>query len=336
MNNLILGKYHYFRRHTRLYNKPEVWFVEVTNDCNFSCRMCPRRTMTRKVGYMEFDLFRKIIKEIKENTRYLVLHQFGEPLLHPDLAVFINHCSDNNIRTCISTNASILDEDKSKMLLSSSLNQIILCMDSVNKETYERLRTGGNFDKVKENIINFLRLAEKTHRDDLQIEVQIIRTKDVLDEIEVFKKEWNALGAKVAVKKFWRGADQVKEIPEKYAPESLPPTSVRYPCRELWTRGGVQWNGDFVVCCMDFNGNSKAGNLSKETLMKVWNSPNMLKLRKEHIENKYVNPLCKDCKEWQGREKDMHYPFSKIFTLICKAANTFSFKHQRDKNCQKS
>jgi radical SAM protein with 4Fe4S-binding SPASM domain len=136
-----------------------------------------------------------------------------------------------------------------------------------------------------------------------------------LDEIELFRKEWGSLGAKVLVKEFYRGADQVEEIPKDYAPASFVRCGDRFPCIELWTRGGVQWNGDFVVCCMDFDGNSKMGNLSKESLAEVWNSSSMLKLRKEHIENNYINPLCKNCKEWRGSQKDIYYPFSQIFAF---------------------
>jgi len=257
--------------------------------------MCPRKMMTRKVGFMEFDLF-------KGNTDFVWLHLFGEPLFHPELERFINFCSANKIQSGISTNATILDADKSSMLLDSSLHRIILCMDAVNKETYIKLRAGGDFDTTKRNILNFLQLAKERNKRDLKIEVQMIKTKESLHEIDAFESEWYAAGANVLIRGFCLWGNQINIIPETYDPEksSFDRNYNRHPCIVPWKQGGVLWNGDFVVCCMDFDGKIVAGNLSRETLKDIWNSPVMINLRKEHIENNYINSLCKDCVEWQG------------------------------------
>jgi len=302
--DLELGKRHYFHRHVVLNNKPIITFIETTNYCNLSCPMCPRKMMARKVGFMEFDLFKRVIKKIKGNTASVWLHLYGEPLLHPELGRFINFCSANKIKPAISTNATVLDADKSRMLLDSSLNRIILCIDGINKETYSKVRAGGDFDTTKRNILNFLQLAKKRNRKDLNVAVQIIKTKDTLQEIDAFEREWHAAGANVIIEDFCSWGNQINIILKTCAPEKLwwsyRNGSNRYPCIKLWTEGGVLWNGDFAVCCMDFNGKIIAGNLSKESLKDIWNSPAMVNLRKEHIENKYTNSLCKNCAEYEN------------------------------------
>ena len=37
--------------------------IEPTNICNARCVMCPLKDMKRKTGYMDFELYRKIIDE---------------------------------------------------------------------------------------------------------------------------------------------------------------------------------------------------------------------------------------------------------------------------------
>ena len=72
--------YPYYRYH---FPWPSVILIENTNCCNARCIMCPRDTLTRKRGFMEFGLFEKIMKELSGANRKPVihLHGFGEPLL---------------------------------------------------------------------------------------------------------------------------------------------------------------------------------------------------------------------------------------------------------------
>lgn len=326
MHNSCLSRYHYYHRNTILRNKPQVWFIELTNFCNLDCFMCPRGHMKRKIGFMDFHLFKNIIDQIKGYTDFVWLHLYGEPLFHPQLEQFINYCSGNNIKPGISTNATILDNEKAVMLLNSKLHYIKLCLDGSTKETYERIRKHGDFDKTRNNIINFLKLKKKFNKKGLLAEIQIVRMKETDGEIDDFKKQWRNINAYVLVKQFCRFGNQVKSVVEMDWEEQLQGSyrDKRYPCTELWRRGGFLWNGDFVTCCMDFDGNSVAGNLNREKLMNIWNSASMKRLRKEHIENNYINPLCKNCSEWSGEIEDMHYPFSSgILHEIVESLNVY-------------
>ena len=69
--------------------------VEPTNYCNLSCSMCPRE-LNRPFGYMELNLFKKIIDEsILYGKRLIItLNKDGEPLLHPELTQMIKYAKD--------------------------------------------------------------------------------------------------------------------------------------------------------------------------------------------------------------------------------------------------
>jgi hypothetical protein len=47
------------------------------NHCNAECVMCPRDTLSRKRGFMDFGLFEKVIKEISSVRRKRVTHLHG-------------------------------------------------------------------------------------------------------------------------------------------------------------------------------------------------------------------------------------------------------------------
>ena len=58
--------YPHYKYHLPL---PTVLMIENTNLCNAECVMCPRDTLSRKRGFMDFGLFEKIIKEASSESR---------------------------------------------------------------------------------------------------------------------------------------------------------------------------------------------------------------------------------------------------------------------------
>jgi len=288
--------------------------IELTNFCNLNCSMCPRGLMKRKVGFMDFGLFKNIIYQCKDYTDFIWLHAFGEPTFHPQLEQCINFCSHNNIESGISTNATILTKEKALTILNSKLDLIILSLDAATKETYQRIRVKGDFDQVRTNIKNFLELKKKLNKRKLRALVQMLVMEATKDEIEVFKKEWENLADFVYIKNFFTWGNQ-EEIAPKMK-ECLPSCNSiireRYPCVYFWRDGVILWNGDFVPCCADFDGKMVLGNLHRDKLIDIWNSATLREVRREQIADNYNNPLCKNCTEWEGYKKDIFYPLSAL------------------------
>src|SRR3990167_8708888 len=65
----------------RIFRKPIVWgmpltySIEPTNFCNLKCPECPSGTgeLTRPLGFLAIDIFKKIINEISETGFYVQL-----------------------------------------------------------------------------------------------------------------------------------------------------------------------------------------------------------------------------------------------------------------------
>lgn len=314
--NYCLMKYSYIHRKIMLKSMPRILAIELTNFCNLDCIMCPRRFMKREIGFMEFDLFKKIIDQCKYQTDFVWLHLFGESLYHPQLDRFIDYCSRNNVRAGLSTNATILSKDKASMILNSKLDEIYLCLDGCNKEVYEKVRRNADFDKTRANIMEFLGQKNKLKKKKPFTRLVTIKMNETEEGIDAFTKQWQGLVDDIYIKKFVSWANQDDEIASKRTgcekADLLQKKNKRFPCISFWKDGVILWNGDFVPCCMDFDGKMALGNVGKEKLSDIWNSPKIKEVRRQQREGNYDNPLCKNCVEWVGSEENIFPSFKAV------------------------
>ena len=81
-------------------------YIEITNACNLNCSFCIKNS--RKITYMSFDSYKKIIDKIKGYTREIYFHILGEPLMHPDVLEFIRYANDNDLLVNITTNGYLI------------------------------------------------------------------------------------------------------------------------------------------------------------------------------------------------------------------------------------
>lgn len=128
--------YPHYKYHLPL---PTVLMIENTNHCNAECVMCPRGTLSRKRGFMDFGLFEKIIKEVSSVKRKPVthLHGFGEPLLDRLVAERIELAKTYGIKcTYIVTNASLLFSETSRKIISAGLDKMKISVYGTDEESY--------------------------------------------------------------------------------------------------------------------------------------------------------------------------------------------------------
>lgn len=290
LNNRLLDYSYKFRLARILALMPDSLDIELTNRCNLNCPGCPRGSMDRKIGDMSNKLFRRIIDSSYPYISFTWLHLFGEPLLNSNVADMISYASRNNIACGISTNATFLTENIAKKLCLSGLDTIIISIDAVTKNTYDELRPGGNFQKVVKNTEKFLNLPErKKIRHTI---IQLVKMKRNRNEVDDFIKKWRGSDRNVHIKKEETWAGHFKKNSQEF-PEA------RFPCRKLWQRLTIDWEGNVSICCRDFKMQIKLGNIENSSLRSIWNGLKMVTLRRALVKNNLNNvPLCKNCNEW--------------------------------------
>jgi MoaA/NifB/PqqE/SkfB family radical SAM enzyme len=217
--------------------------------------------MTRDKGFMDLTLFKQAIDQCEGKVKFSYLHQMGEPLLYPYLVEAINYAEDHGIKTSISTNCHFLSPERSKNLIDSRLSELILCVDSFDPEKYSQIRRKGNLTIVRQNIEQFLLLHTKS-KSCMNVVLQMIRmsaNKSEGSELFKFDGEYE-----IWLKPFSTFAGAVDDE------EKEPPR--RFTCSKPFTHMTIQWNGDVVPCCRDFNGVIVMGNINDNSISEIWNS----------------------------------------------------------------
>ena len=137
--------------------------IEPTNKCNLKCLECPtgNETSKRKTGYIDIDLYKKIIDEVKDYTIYQMLYFQGEPFLHPDIFKLIKYADDNKIITSTSTNGHFLNTENNERIIQSGLKKLIISVDGTTQDTYEKYRVGGKLETVLNGIEDLILIKRK-------------------------------------------------------------------------------------------------------------------------------------------------------------------------------
>lgn len=280
--------------------------IEPANYCNYKCLMCPQSSKKADLvprGFMSPELFMKVISEVKHYAFEVFIQLGGEPLLHPRLIEFIKKAKDENLVVGISTNGSLLTKDLGEGLIKAGLDKLVITFTDKGKEGYEKNWQGGDYEKVQENIRNFL--VFKKAQPNPWIILQIIKffgeDKD-LTLGEEFLKTWRRLGVNSFCPiwaTYWAG-DFKDEAMFRY--RKAPRDSYYLPCGAIWRSLAIHWNGNISPCCNDLTGEYILGNIETESLSESWNNEKMVMLRDSLVRGQYskIN-LCKNCLALWGR-----------------------------------
>jgi len=257
---------------------PKMLYIETTNKCNLRCVMCPRSVMKRKPGSIKFGFYKKIVdKASKEGIKWIRLHGFGEPLLHPDLVKMIEYAKRKHIQKVdFSTNAMLLNESLAEKIIRAGLDEIQISMDGVTRETYEKIRVGAKWDTVIKNVKNFIALRNKINSK-LRIKLQMIKDmSETYSEAKEFRRMWERKVDEVSLTSLSSlPTKKVKRIRGKRSCAGIiPPT-----CTQPWMTLYIAYNGDVTPCCDDVNLDLKIGNIKNSSIHDLWHSENINEIR---------------------------------------------------------
>ncbi|WDP89754.1 MAG: radical SAM protein [Desulfobacter sp.] len=304
MKNLDLPKPHILfdedGRQFVLPDFPERVTLELSFACNLNCVMCPRNHLTATGGFMDWNLFEKIILELEDKEIKAIVPFFrGESLLHPrfrDMIRLIREKTGAQIQ--LATNGLLLDGPMADFLLDVEIDFISFSIDAFTGETYEKVRQNNQFEQVMDNIEYFL---SRRNCRQVATTVQASATANAVNrhEIDAFVSYWK------------KRADRVRIYPEHSADGefgALPPEldrdrGKRQPCRKLFSDMVILWDGQISACNHDWEGRvleafSGAG---EKTLGSLWKGQAYDMARKKHLAGAWgeLSP-CGHCSHWQG------------------------------------
>ena len=95
----------------------------------------------------------------------------------------LEYCRNKFLGLKINTNASMLNEKLIHSILNSNFSEIVFSVDGADKNTYEKIRINGKFDKVFNNLKLFADIKKKFYRN-IQTIVKISGVK-ISNDIKV-------------------------------------------------------------------------------------------------------------------------------------------------------
>lgn len=119
----------------------------ITNRCNLDCLHC--RGMAREE--LDGRAIMKIAEEIPVLKPGWVIIEGGEPLLRKELMEIIETLSENRINIYLISNGMLLNENMIRRFADLDVN-LMISIDGADRESYEGVRKGASFEKLKESI----------------------------------------------------------------------------------------------------------------------------------------------------------------------------------------
>lgn len=273
---------------TRLLH-PEVRY-EVTDNCNASCIMCPRdkHEHGREHGIMDQAKYEKSIDEVVAlGAQKIVLTGFGEPMLDKRLEDKVAYASAKGLSTYFITNGSALTPRRSRKLLDAGLSEMRVSFYGMRPETYNAVMQGLDFNRTMKGVLEFLRLREEM-KVATRVQISYLELPENKSDTEAFREFWVP---KVDAVEIWKphnfgdGRDYRERTEEK--------TSCGRPENGPFQ---IQWNGEVIPCCYDYNNQIILGNAFEQPVLDILNGPKYRLLRHAHRLKQFgMFPYCDQC-----------------------------------------
>lgn len=280
------------------FRKPRFLYLELTNYCNLSCEMCIRGG-GRKIGYMDFGLFKRLIDEAaKIGGVSLSFHFAGESTLHPRFADFLSYALKKKRRfykLSLTTNGTAFNDEIARVAL--GLDWVTFSVDGVG-EVSERIRKGSNYKVVERNILHFLELRGK----DVMpiISTNTVISKQTSEELAEMYMAWKPRGVNVNYSGCIDDNFHIIANPA-YAGYLNPKWSKKHSepiCYMPWSNLIVAYDGQVYFCCHNLKGFWPVGSVHTHSLMEIWRSQRLKEVR-EHLLKGIPQPgeICYTCKK---------------------------------------
>lgn len=271
---------------------------ELNASCNLKCPMCPISAESPKgkgkKTWFDFEFFKEILDfSVKKGTKAIKLNYINEPLIRNDFIKFIDYAKKVGILDIyFSTNGILLNKKISTDLIKSGLTRIQISIDAITKETYDKVRPGGNYNKIIENINEFLLIKQNLNARLPLVRVNFVKTSINYHELEKFLEFWKDKVDMIGVQEF--------VTPTKIENPSLASRTKRkenFKCSFPFKQLVINNEKKILPCCTFWGEELELQNIEKpHDLISAWNSKKMQNLRQKHLDGKYYEiEQCRKC-----------------------------------------
>jgi radical SAM protein with 4Fe4S-binding SPASM domain len=242
--------------------------IELTNKCNRHCEGCPRHKMLYPQGYMNPELFHKIVDELPKETVIVPFYR-GESLLHRDFSTYMQALKKFK-QVQLATNGDYLNRVNQQAIL----NNVSFLSISLH-------------DYRLPNRTNYLPFLKECRDKGLTTQVSILETLLTDAKRKQFKRMWLKHVNRVRIYKEHSangfGSMEGTEITSGY-------------CGKPFEDMVIYWDGNVGLCNHDWNNSTSLGNVIFSSVSDVWQGIEYRTVRLLHENNKRSHVhTCQSC-----------------------------------------
>jgi len=284
---------------------------------------------------MDYSLFTRGVDEVVENkiSDKVGLYLMGEPLLYPQIYEAIAYANDRGLRTQLTTNGSLLTEERVHKLVVSGLDKMTISLQMIGNDDHTYRQAAMSFDRYYERIIEAVRLFQNLngHTEvlvllmntstlrliDFDRPMNLVwdRTEFKRNLITIFQDVCTATGSgnsreqvKATVDKLSLYRGELVRISDRvlvsvrplfdwgnaFTQRKIYPARIGF-CSLAFTSIGVLSNGEVTVCCGDYDGKTSLGNLRNSSLETMLSSEKAQTIARGFQRMTVSHPYCQRC-----------------------------------------
>ena len=303
---------------------PERVMISPTDSCNLRCKTCWR---LEKKEYndikdeLSLEEIKDIVKECKKlDVKTIDLTGGGEPFCRKNIFEIIELVKKNGFEATLTTNSTLLDEDKIKRIISLGLDDICFSIESGEEDINDNLRGKG----VYRQIVKMIKILNGLKKDSKKPVIRIatvITNKNYknLDSLVDFAVENGVSAISFSVLIEWETNKELSMKKEKDALEILQKLNEKIKkaglysnldpilkhglfeheppkfCFAPWEMVFINSKGEVLACCtLASHYENVVGNIREEKLSQIWYGDKMKTFR-ERIKSKKYFKECNKC-----------------------------------------
>ncbi len=155
--------------------------------CNLRCKMCYYRYQEQPYPVLPVEKWHWIAREFFPRSRSVGFGNCAEPLLDPALPELLGKAVEYRVPEIrFITNATLLDEEKARLLVNSRVFSVTISMDAASEPLFSELRCGAKLNQVITNLETLVQVKKSLGSNFPKIQFNFVIMKSNLSHLPDF------------------------------------------------------------------------------------------------------------------------------------------------------
>ena len=255
------------------------------------------------------DLFSKILNEIEGYSEHIYFHVMGEPLLHPDIGLFLDLCGEKGFKVNITTNGTLIKQTKHVLLPKPGVRAINFSLQVLDENTPIK-----DVDEYLDEVFAFLDDPGKNPALICCLRLWNTENKRAYPPDGKARGETRNRYILKRIEKFFGLSHRIEEIPSEgngiclrdkiylsqrsvfdWPDKRIPDLGGEGFCLGLRQQVAILVDGTVVPCCLDSDGLIDLGNINANSFKQIIEGKRAVDLYNGFSERRVVEALCRKC-----------------------------------------